>query len=174
MKLRQFSKPKLGTPWVKVNSSLPSCHSTHSTFQEIMQEVQVRFAPLQSNFSSQVSFFELDASLAVITLGSRTDSRRGRFVTRWCSANDGGGTNLLLERSLHKEIFCLSSSPSISAAAAPDISHSFVTWSKEMTDAAASKLQPTSSLSVKLSTAPHQTIMAICYIFIAPLLPQKC
>ena len=129
-----------------------------------MQEVQVRFAPLQSNFSSQVSFFELDASLAVITLGSRTDSRRGRFVTRWCSANDGGGTNLSLERSLHKEIFRLSSSPSISAAAPPDISHSFVTWSKEMTDAAASKLQPTSSLPVKLSTAPHQTIMAICYI----------
>ena len=110
---------------------------------------------LQSNCASQVSFFELDASLAVITLGSRTDSRRGRFVTRWCSANDGGGTNLPLERSLHKEIFRLSSSPSISAAAAPDISHSFVTWSKEMTDAAASKLQPTSSLPVKLSTAPH-------------------
>ena len=55
----------------------------------------------------------------------------------------------------NKEIFRLSSSPSISAAAAPDISHSFVTWSKEMTDAAASKLQPTSSLPVKLSTAPH-------------------
>ena len=72
-----------------MNSSLPSCHSTHSTFLEIMQEVQVKLAPFPAA-TYRRNFFELlDAILslllAIITLGSRTDSPRGRFVTRWCA-----------------------------------------------------------------------------------------
>ena len=72
-----------------MNSSLPSCHSTHSTFLEIMQEVQVKLAPFPAA-TYRRNFFELlDAilslALAIITLGSRTDLPRGRFVTRWCA-----------------------------------------------------------------------------------------
>ena len=71
-------KAKLGTA-VKVNSSLPSCHSPHS-----IPRNDARGEGLKQ--FSQKFFEPVDASLplAIITLGSRTDSPRGRFVTRWC------------------------------------------------------------------------------------------
>ena len=54
-----------------------------------MQEVQVELAPFPATRYWRNFFELLDAilslALAIITLGSRTDLPRGRFVTRWCA-----------------------------------------------------------------------------------------